>query len=269
MPANLNNCKSDSVISMKQIISFLLRKIPRKYLQLVSHHGLRVLALFYRGNNVECTVCHSTFRKFLPYGRKSRENALCPKCLALERHRLIWLYLERKTDFFTRENKMLHIAPELCFMDRFEGLPNLDYITGDIESPLAKVKMDIHQIPFEENTFDVIFCNHVLEHVDDDILAMKEMRRVLKPGGWAILQVPFFYPLKKETYEDKSITSPLEREKAFGQDDHVRMFGEDYGARLTSAGFKVTEDKLVMELPKEEVERFALPRQEIIFRVEK
>jgi SAM-dependent methyltransferase len=254
---------------MKQIISFLLRKIPRKYLQLVSHHGLRVLALFYNGNNVECTVCHSTFRKFLPYGRKSRENALCPKCLALERHRLIWLYLERKTDFFTRKNKMLHIAPELCFMDRFESLPNLDYITGDIESPLAKVKMDIHDIPFEENTFDVIFCNHVLEHVEDDILAMKEMRRVLKPGGWAILQVPFFYPLKKETYENKSITSPAEREKAFGQDDHVRMFGEDYGARLASAGFKVTEDKLVMELSEDEVTRFALPRQEIIFRVEK
>jgi ubiquinone/menaquinone biosynthesis C-methylase UbiE len=154
-------------------------------------------------------------------------------------------------------------------MDRFESLPNLDYITGDIESPLAKVKMDIHDIPFEENTFDVIFCNHVLEHVEDDILAMKEMRRVLKPGGWAILQVPFFYPLKKETYENKSITSPAEREKAFGQDDHVRMFGEDYGARLASAGFKVTEDKLVMELSEDEVTRFALPRQEIIFRVEK
>ena len=111
---------------------------------------------------------------------------------------------------------MLHIAPELCFIDRFEKLDNLDYITGDIESPLAKVKMDIHEIPFEENTFDVIFCNHVLEHVDSDIKAMQEMRRVLKPGGWAILQVPFFYPLKDETFEDKSITSPTEREKVFG-----------------------------------------------------
>ncbi len=254
---------------MKRLISFLLRNVPRKYLQLVSHHGLRVAALFYRGNNVECPVCHSTFRKFLPYGRESRDNALCPNCLALERHRLIWLYLERKTDFFTRKNKMLHIAPELSFMDRFEGLPNLDYITGDIESPLAKVKMDIHDIPFEENTFDVIFCNHVLEHVEDDLLAMREMLRVLKPGGWAILQVPFFYPLKDSTYEDKSIISQSDREREFGQDDHVRMFGKDYGNRLASQGFKVTEEKLVFDLPLEEVDRYALPKEEIIYRVEK
>lgn len=254
---------------MKQIISFLLRKVPRKYLQLFSHYGLRFLALFYQGDNVECPICQSTFRKFLPYGRQSRENALCPNCLALERHRLLWLYLKRKTDFFTAPRKMLHIAPELCYMDRFENLENLEYFTGDIESPLAKVKMDIHEIPFEDNEFDVIFCNHVLEHVADDILAMKEMKRVLKPGGWAILQVPFFHPLNKETLEDPSIQSPAEREKAFGQDDHVRLYGEDYGKRLASSGFKVIEEKLIMDLQKEEVERYALPKGEIIYRVEK
>lgn len=164
---------------------------------------------------------------------------------------------------------MLHIAPELSFMDRFEALPDLEYITGDIESPLAKVKMDIHDIPFEENTFDVIFCNHVLEHVADDIKAMQEMRRVLKPGGWAILQVPFFYPLKETTYTDDSITNPKEREKHFGQDDHVRMYGKDYGHRLASSGFKVHEEQLIHEMSKEEIARYALPSQEIIYRVEK
>lgn len=254
---------------MKQLISFLLRTVPRKYLQRFSHYGLRVMALMYKGNSVECTVCHSTFRRFLPYGRQSRPNALCPNCLALERHRLIWLYLERKTDFFTRKAKMLHVAPELCYIPRFEALPNLEYITADIESPLARVKMDIHQIPFDANTFDVIFCNHVLEHVDDDLLAMREMLRVLKPGGWAILQVPFFYPLREKTYEDKTITSKKERERAFGQDDHVRMFGLDYADRLRSAGFEVTEERFVMDLPPSEVARYALPAEEIIYRAAK
>lgn len=164
---------------------------------------------------------------------------------------------------------MLHVAPEICFMERFEALDNLEYITADIESPLAKVKMDIHEIPFEDNSIDIIFCNHVLEHVDDDMKALSEMKRVLKPGGWAILQVPFFYPLPKTTYEDKSIVDPKEREKAFGQDDHVRMYGEDYGARLASSGFRVVEERLADELSLDEKALFALPDKEVIYRVEK
>lgn len=154
-------------------------------------------------------------------------------------------------------------------MDRFESIEQLEYITADIESPLAKVKMDIHDIPFEENTFDVIFCNHVLEHVRDDIKALSEMQRVLKPGGWAILQVPFFYPLPDTTYEDPTITDPKGREKAFGQDDHVRMYGKDYAKRLASTGLHVIEEHMIDELPEAEVERFALPKGEIIYRVEK
>jgi SAM-dependent methyltransferase len=230
---------------------------------------MRVISIFYIGNKVECPICESHFRKFLPYGRKSRSNALCPSCLSLERHRLIWLYLKTKTDFFTTTNKMLHIAPELCYMNRFEALPNLDYVTADIESPLAKVKMDIHDIPFDENTFDVIFCNHVLEHVEDDIRALTEMKRVLKSGGWAILQVPLFFPLPQTTYEDNSITDPKEREKAFGQDDHVRMYGEDYAQRLSSVGFEVTEEKFIFDLSEDQTKKFALPKNEIIFRVNK
>ncbi len=164
---------------------------------------------------------------------------------------------------------MLHVAPELCFMDKFEALPNTDYITADIESPLAKVKMDIHEIPFEENTFDVVFCNHVLEHVDDDQLAMREMLRVLKPGGWGILQIPLFHPIPEKTFEDLTITSPKEREQMFGQDDHVRLFGKDYPERLRSQGFIVKQEKLVFELPEEDVKRYGLPSDEIIYRVEK
>ena len=250
---------------MKDVMSWVLRHIPRKYLQLVSHIGVRVLAIFYSGKGVECSVCGSEFRKFLPYGRSGRDNALCPNCLSLERHRLMYLYLQRKTNFFKDNLKLLHVAPEYCFIDRFERLKNIDYVTADIESPLAKVKMDIHQIPFEANTFDVAFCNHVMEHVDDDIKAMSELYRVLKPGGWAIIQSPQDWS-RATTFEDPSITDPKERERLFWQDDHVRLFGRDYGQRLEKGGFKVTEDRFVMdELSKEEAKRFALPGSEIIY----
>lgn len=248
---------------MKAIISFVIRYIPRKYLQLVSHFFLRVLVIFYTGSKVQCNVCDSQFRKFLPYGRKARENALCPKCLALERHRLMWLFLQKETNFFTAPLKVLHIAPELCFIERMQALPNLEYITGDIESPLATVKMDVHQIPFEDNTFDVFFCNHVMEHVDDDILACKEINRVLKPDGWGIIQSPV-YDLE-ETIEDKSITDPRERERLFGQRDHVRKYGKDYAKRLSQSGLLVEENLFVQQLDTKLVTRHALPPQEIIF----
>ena len=252
---------------MKAIFSLVLRYIPRPYLQLVGHWAARFLSIFYIGNNVECPVCNSHYSKFLPYGRNtsSRENALCPSCLSLERHRLMGLYLKRKTNFFTDDLKVLHVAPEYCFIDRFEKMKNLDYITADIESPLAKVKMDIQAIPFPENTFDVAFCNHVMEHVDDYILAMSELHRVLKPGGWALIQSPqdMKYVV---TYEDATITDPKEREKYFLQNDHLRLFGQNYGRELEKAGFTVKEDHFVMdELTKAEVQRYALPSQEIVY----
>ncbi|MCU0326877.1 MAG: methyltransferase domain-containing protein [Spirosomaceae bacterium] len=251
---------------MKSIISLLLRFVPRKYLQLFSHIPLKVYAFFMRGNTVECTVCESKFKKFLPYGRLTpRENALCPNCLALERHRLMALYLREKTNFYTADKlKVLHVAPEYCFIDRFEAMKNLEYITADIESPLAKVKMDIHQIPFEANTFDVAFCNHVMEHVDDYIKAMSELHRVLKPGGWAIIQSPQDWT-KEHTFEDPTITDPAERERVFWQNDHLRLFGQDYGRELEKGGFKVIEDDFVLKMDKNLVKRYALPEGEIIY----
>lgn len=231
----------------------------------MSHIGLRILAVFYFGGKVQCTVCDHTYRQFLPYGRVSRSNALCPKCLALERHRLIWLYLQKKTNFFDGDLDVLHIAPELCFIRRFEILHGDRYITADLESPLAKVKLDVHDMPFQDNTFNVAFCNHVMEHVSDDVKAMKEIYRVLKPGGWAIIQIPLFYPLQDKTFEDFSITDPREREKVFGQDDHVRLYGKDYIDRLRLGGFDAMEDDFVKSLSKEQIKRHALPAEEPIF----
>jgi SAM-dependent methyltransferase len=249
---------------VKKIISLVIRKVPRKYLQLISPLVLKLLALLYRGNNVQCPISGRTYSKFLPYGRVPRPNALSPDSLSLERHRLMWLYLKEKTNFFEAKLKVLHIAPEHCFLKKFEAMKNLEYITADIESPLAKVKMDVHKIPFSDNTFDVAFCNHVMEHVNDDILAMSEILRVLKPGGWAIIQSPIDMD-REETFEDPSIVSPSEREKIFGQNDHVRIYGRDYKQRLKKAGFDVKEDRFVMELDQQTVRRYALPANEIIF----
>ncbi len=248
---------------MKRIISLLIRYVPRKYLQLFSGIGLKALGLFYRGAAVTCPICNSQYRKFLPYGRiNPRPNALCPNCLSLERHRLIWLFLKEKTNFFSSSLEVLHIAPEPCFMKRFEKQHGAGYITADIESPLAKVKMDIHQIPFPDHHFDAVLCNHVLEHVQDDIQAMREINRVLKPGGWAILQVPFFSPVPDTTQEDTSITDPRQREKLFGQDDHVRLFGKDYAQRIERSGLKAFPDNFAEQV----AEKFAVSRTEIIYK---
>jgi len=222
---------------VKAIIGFFSRYIPRHIQQVFAHKILVLISPFYRGNKFEDPIDGNRYRKLLPYGQLvKRENALAPLSMSLERHRLIWLYLKKKTTFFSEKQRFLHVAPEYCFLRKFKKLNNLDYITGDLISPWADVKMDITDIPFGDNEFDMAMCNHVFEHVDEDHKAMTEFFRVLKPGGWAIFQVPI--DINREvTYEDDSITDSKEREKHFWQHDHVRLYGRDYGARLAKAGF--------------------------------
>jgi SAM-dependent methyltransferase len=227
--------------------------------------ALRVYGWMHRGTTVECPICGGRLRKFAPYGhRRRRSNALCPKCLSLERHRLLWLFLRERTDFFSGRLQVLHIAPERCFVKRFEEQHDRGYVTADLGSSEARVQMDVQAIPFDDESFDVVLCNHVLEHVDDDRRAMRELQRVLRPRGWAILQSPVD-PSLDDTYEDPGITSPAERQRAFGQHDHVRTYGMDYGKRLAESGFRVSEDGFVQTLPDEVVSRHALPRDEVVF----
>ena len=254
---------------IKLLISLATRIIPRHYLQHVSHFFLQIFSLFLRGNKYEDPINGITYRKLLPYGRlKSRENALAPDSMSLERHRLMWLFLKERTNFFNSNLKFLHIAPEYCFIKIFKNMKNLDYTTGDLISPWADVKMDVHNIPFPENTFDVVICNHVLEHVDDSDVVMKEFYRVMKPGGWGIFQVPIDLE-SKTTKEDKSITDPKEREKLYWQSDHLRLFGLDYPDKLRNAGFKVTESNFINQIEKDLIIRYALPKDEIIYLCEK
>lgn len=249
---------------MKNIIKFLVRRIPRPLLIKLSLIFRIPVSLFYRGNKHKCTVCEKEFRKFLPYGNKGADNRLCPYCLSLERHRLLWLYFNKKTNIFTDKISLLHIAPEQPFIKKFKNSKNLRYVTADLESPIADIKTDIRNLVFSDNEFDFVICNHVLEHIDLEQQAIKEIIRVLKPGGKAILQVPIDYE-RSETFEDLTITDRRERERIFGQYDHVRVYGKDYPERLRMAGFEVIEDNFINSFSPEEIEKFRFDKNEIIY----
>jgi predicted SAM-dependent methyltransferase len=250
---------------ISKIIRIALKKIPRPVLIRISYLFKWLIPLFYRGNKFEDPIDGRKYRKLLPYGYKNnqRENALAPGSLSLERHRLLWLFLKEETDFFNTDKKMLHVAPEQCFVDIFRNQKNIEYTTADIESPLADVLMDIQDIPFDDNSFDVVMCNHVLEHVTDDKKAMSELYRVLKPGGFGIFQVPQDVNLEN-TYEDKSITSPEERAKHFGQYDHLRIYGMDFFNKLDEIGFNVTAYDYSKNHTTKEIERYALAKGELL-----
>jgi SAM-dependent methyltransferase len=157
---------------------------------------------------------------------------------------------------------MLHVAPEPALSARLRRLPNLNYLSADLFDPKAMVKMDITDIRYPEHSFDLIYCSHVLEHVSDDRKALSEFWRVLKPGGKAILMVPI---LGEITFEDPSITDPVERERAYGQHDHVRSYGRDFAQRVAEAGFEVTLHKPSSLAGETEIERMGLPPEETIF----
>lgn len=217
-----------------------------------------------RGNEHTDPIDNRQFKSFLPYGYENpRENVLAPSTLSLERHRLLWLYLKNETDFFTASHKVLHFAPEQAFYKRFRNLKNLDYTTTDLNSPLADVKADICNLPFDDNSFEIILCNHVLEHIPDDTKAMQELYRILKPGGWGIFQIPQDSK-RAVTFEDDTITDKKERAKIFGQYDHVRIYGRDYFDKLRNVGFEVEEVDYTASLSPEEVEKYRLAKGEII-----
>jgi SAM-dependent methyltransferase len=194
-----------------------------------------IIRLIFFGRNRYCCVCDSWGRLFLSHGL--RKDIVCPICLAHDRHRLAWIYLNSCTNLTDGSpKKLLHFAPETAFTQRFKKIPEVDYVSADPVSPHAMVKLDITDIHLPDSSFDIIYCSHVLEHVPEDRQAMSEMFRVLKPGGWALIQVPVS---KNATLEDPSITDPVERERLFWQSDHVRLYGLDIKDRLAAAGFDV------------------------------
>mgnify|MGYP001044189747 CR=1 FL=1 len=208
--------------------------IPGKFYEplLDVYHSLRKYR--YIGGNVSCPVCHRHFNKFIPAGNVG----ICPACSSGSRHRAIYLFLQRKTSFFEQKMKVLHFAPEHCFYKTFRAMRNLDYTSADLNSPRAMVKIDITQIPYPNNHFDVVISSHVLEHIPGDLLAMRELARIANNRGWSIHLAPIDYNREK-TFEDPSVDTPEKKQEIYGHHDHKRIYGRDYAERLRSAGFHV------------------------------
>lgn len=249
---------------MGKLFKYLLNLIPRPLLIRISYVVRPLVAVFLRGSKYTDPIDGKSYRKFLPYGYQHvRENVLAPGTLSLERHRLCWLYLKNETSFFTEPQRVLHFAPEQAFLKRFKKVPHIEYTTTDLNSPIADVKADICELPFSDNSYDFIICNHVLEHIPDDGKAMKELHRVLAPGGMAILQVPYKADLEK-TFEDDTITDRDERTRIFGQYDHVRVYGMDYFDTLSRAGFEVEAVDYTQQFSAADIKRYALAKGELI-----
>ncbi len=243
--------------------AWIRKVLPKKSFPVAQriYHNMR--SLFYMGNNLECPICGGHFRKFLTFGVVPKPNAVCPRCTSHGRHRLLWLYLRDRTDFFRSNLKVLYFAPMNIFQHKMLKMKNLDYCSADIDSPLAMTKQDITDINIPDDSFDCIICYHVFEHVLDDEKAMKEVFRILRPGGWAILQVPIDQN-RERTFEDPDVTTPEEREKVFGHWEHVRIYGLDYRERLAGAGFSVKEDRYATELDPQLARKYSIGTEEII-----
>jgi hypothetical protein len=223
----------------------------------------RLRLAIYRGERVECPCCGGHFSRFMP-GLSHRETRVCPRCGAQERHRALWLYLRDRTELFKRDQlSILHWAPEYALQRSLGELPNAAYVSADLEGHEAMQHMDMTDVPFKDGAFDLIVCVHVLEHVPDDRQAMREMVRVLKPGGVAMLLVPIV--LEQPTLEDPAVLTPAQRKAAYWQEDHVRLYGGDFAQRLGEEGFDVTVDGWVRTLDPATQARYGLFPMEDVY----
>lgn len=248
----------------------------------------RLLALYLKGNKFTCPLCGRSFRKLLPGGidnevfRKyqiigggRRPNSVCPRCFSTDRDRLVFLYLRDFTDVFQQKYNVLHIAPEGSLRAYFMHRTSVRYTAGfkDAEAykgyyyDQVKQHIDITKTEFSDNQFDFIICNHVLEHIEDDLRAMKELYRIMKPGGIGILQVPYA-PALEHTIEGLPSPTPADRLRLYGQEDHVRIYGTDYFERLKSVGFEVDQFMLYQSNP-EKYKPYAINPEEPIIAVRK
>ena len=209
----------------------------------------------HRGDAVECPLCGGRFDAFKPAW--NRANAICWRCGAHERHRATWLFLQGRPALLGDARSLLHFAPEYALERRLRELGGLRYVTGDLDPALGELELDLTALELPDGAFDAILCSHVLEHVPDDARAMRELRRIVAPGGWALVMVPIDHG-RATTYEDPSIVTPEARRDAFWQEDHVRLYAPDVADRLSAAGFRVERVQAGVALGLETVLRHGL-----------
>lgn len=235
--------------------------------------------VFSLGNRLVCPFCGWRFRRFRPSGfhypiiiekqviggHWHRDN-VCPRCMSNARERLALLFLkDRRPSLFEQPARLLHVAPEPQLAKVLKRFSNIKYVSADLFEPGVMSRFDIQQTPFPDQTFDVVICNHVMEHVGDDSAAMAEIFRILKPSGWAMLQVPIALKLDR-TIEDPTAITEAQRIERFGQEDHVRLYCRgDYIQRLEAAGFDVDAEQYPASLGSETVDRFGLVADEEVF----
>jgi SAM-dependent methyltransferase len=243
---------------MKERIQSL---VPRRYRYVVRGAIFATISPFFTGRSVECPVCNKGARRWVSLGFPNR---LCPHCSSADRQRLMILYLQDELGIVAKPLRMLHFAAEYCYFRRFRRMPNVAYIAADLDPPRGAVRMDITNIALDSDSVDVVICSHVLEHVQEDVQAMRELRRVLRPGGTALIMGPVDYA-RPSTYEDPTIVTPEARLAAFNQNDHVRIYGADFDDRLREAGFTVDANRYARSLPDAVIERHGLLEDEIVY----
>ena len=234
-------------------VAALKAAVPPRYKQAVRRAFLRVAAVTSAGSGVECPCCGRELRRF---ARFHGEHDQCPGCGSLMRHRALLLLLRDRLRVQDVGGRVVHIGPAKAVAEWFSSRERIDYVSVDLDSPLASVRADAQDLPFEDESFDLAVCVHTLEHIPDDRQALREMYRVLRPGGRAVFQVP---PSDLAvTHEDPGITDPLERERLFGQYDHVRLCGADYPSRIAEVGFEVERLDFVETLEEDVRRRYGL-----------
>jgi SAM-dependent methyltransferase len=236
----------------------ILKKLPAETRYELLWHTRPFL---YRGDRVRCPCCQTSFSHLMTH--RGVSNVRCPRCGSMERHRLLWLWLDAHPEFSAGVRKILHIAPEPPLRRRLDTSGGL-YITADLESPLAAVRCDVQDLPFRDAWFDLVICNHVLEHAQDDRRALSELRRVLTDQGRAILLSPIGQG-RATTFEDPAVSTPAQRLDAYGQENHIRLYGADYLDRVRAAGFDATAIDYLAALSRTTIERHALRRAGDIF----